>query len=688
MIKSVKQDLLIRWIVRVIPRIVIRSFPVQYRSRVKLLLSNTSDRKIKERDTGPTFHQAQLENIDFPAHWRSKVWDWSKRKSSARVCIIFHVYYLNLIPEFLEYFNRITFEFDLIITNSSGEKLDENFFKSSLGNNQLRDLLLLDCPNRGRDILPLIYCVNSGILDSYSFFFKFHTKKSEWANGRVDMQGTGANWRLSFLDDLIGNGSNSTRILNCLSTLPNLGIVTSTGSLKDDSYWSVNLERTQELASRLEMDFEPENLLFPAGSMYACKALIIQGLRALCLTTQDFELESGQIDGTTAHAVERLIGLLIREGAYSQTDLIGLQENNDKVEISKNLKVIAFYLPQFHKAPINDINWGTGFTEWNNVTRATPQFNGHFQPILPTDFGFYDLSIDSQVVQQEKFALEIGVSAFMYYYYDFGDQQVLTTPIRNRIKRSGGMPFCLMWANENWSRNWDGLEKEIIAAQKYDVGWEVNFVQRLREVLTHPDYLKDELNRPIISIYRSGSIPKLEIAISNLRHHAREVGIGEICILFADTDSSFDQAETQNSAQLSDGLHGFPPHGASWNLLQMKSNKMLRNFQGSIYKYDHQNYFKKIKNMPSTYFPGVLTRFDNTPRRGPNAHIIFGSNPFSFRKALVNALSIKAESNSAKILFLNAWNEWAEGAILEPNNRFGRTYGFALREVTHFIYNT
>jgi lipopolysaccharide biosynthesis protein len=673
-------------IVKSIPQDLIRRMPSSLRENIKnrilrefshadLPISHVEDRRLPH-----------LTSPSVPTHWRPQIKEWLERKHLPAICIVIHAYHLELLDELLLKLVNIELDFDVVLTNSSGEALDQSKISSILSKSRVKDILLLKTQNRGRDILPLIHCVNAGVLDEYLYIFKFHTKKSEWAIGKAHIaDGMGGSaWRQSFLDDLIGDGKNFTRIVENLEANTDLGIVTAENSLLGSGYWTSNFPRAQQLARRIELDVSQNDLLFPAGSMYACKALIIQGLRALCLSEEDFEIELGINDGTTAHAIERLMGIFARAGGYQQ-DTVGNLESiplQTKQKSKNQIQFIAYYLPQFHPEPLNDLHWGKNFTEWNNVTRATPQFAHHLQPLLPTDLGFYNLEIEETVLAQENLAQKYGVTAFMYYYYNFGEFGALEKPMVNRLERTGGLPFSFIWVNENWSRNWDGLKSDLIAEQQYLDGWEIRFLESTKSFLLHPDFLRDSENRPIFSIYRPSSIPNIAKSIALIREYAVTIGIGALHILFADTLSSFPEEKSVEVQSLADGIHAFPPHGATWVPKKQTFEDFQTSFMGQIYSYNHSDYIAKLKRNDSTYHLGVLTRFDNTPRRASKAHIIYGSNPYVFRRALLDAKRISSKSSqNDNFIFINAWNEWAEGAILEPSNRFGRTYLQALREI-------
>jgi lipopolysaccharide biosynthesis protein len=680
----------IRFTVNFFPRKLIRMFPVNLRTRIKdfILPKNQNSSFIPIGADFPSL--PQLTSPSFPAYWRSEISKWLDRTHAPEVCVVVHVYYIDLLEVILKNISKMNFEFDLLITNSSNFHLNSDYIHSIVNNSNLQNVLVLKTKNQGRDILPLIHCVNAGLLDSYDYVFKFHTKKSQWALNRRDVaNGLGGNaWFDSFIDGLIGEGDNATRILKELREQTDLGLVTAKDSLFGSGYWSTNLLRCQSLAQRLEMEVKPEQLLFAAGSMYACKGLLVQGLRALCLSEMDFEEETGQIDGTTAHAIERLMGLLAKEAGYKQVTIQNLHLEANPIPTKNRLepKFIAYYLPQFHSDPINNLHWGKNFTEWQNVTRAVPQFVNHLQPLLPVDIGFYDLSTESAVLQQEQLAKQHGIDAFMYYFYEFGDSNALQIPISNRLKRKDGLPFSILWVNENWSRNWDGLDKHVIKEQIYPGGWEERLMNSLSSYLGHPDYLRDSKHRPIFSIYRPQDIPDLAVSMKKLRDCANDIGLGELKILFTDTSGSFGEKHQRDWASNADGVNAFPPHGNKWETQNRDALFINPSFSGEIFSYSSFDQDSPAKNFSSTYYPGVLTRFDNTPRRLSNANIIYGSNPYSFRSHLRHILLKYSECfDMDSLFFINAWNEWAEGAVLEPSNRFGYSYLLALREIKRHL---
>src|SRR4029077_7166935 len=192
------------------------------------------------------------------------------------------------------------------------------------------------------------------------------------------------------------------------------------------------------------------------------------------------------------------------------------------------VKLIAFYLPQYHPIPENDDWWGKGFTEWTNVTKARPWFRGHYQPHLPADLGFYDLRLPETREAQANLARQYGIHGFCYYHYWFNGRRLLERPF-NEVLASGSpdFPFCLCWANENWTRAWDGLEREVLIQQHYDSNDDLAHIRWLANAFRDPRYIRVH-GKPLFLVYRVASLPDPMQTVSIWREEARRLGIGEL----------------------------------------------------------------------------------------------------------------------------------------------------------------
>ena len=457
----------------------------------------------------------------------------------ARIGVVLHVYYPELLPEILEQLASIPVRFDLLVTNACGKTLEID--RGSLP--RLAGLVVIEVPNQGRDILPLVSLVNAGLLDPYPVVLKIHTKKSAWRDGH-ELDGTGSEWRARLLGSLLGSDDNVARILSAFAANPDLGLVTADGSLLGPEYWGDNQATTASLLRRLEMDL-PETLSFAAGSMYWIRGFLLQGLRALSFTETDFEEEAGQVNATTAHAVERLVGIVTAEAGLLLVERSALDgaapgiagDEWSRYEpghaVPPRIRAVPFYLPQFHPIPENDRWWGTGFTEWANVVTARPIYHGHDQPKLPGDLGFYDLRVPETVARQAELAEGSGIEAFMYYHYWFGGKQLLERPVWKRLESDTEIPFCLCWANENWTRRWDGRESDVLISQNYEEVPAARFLDDVVPLLKDRRYLRID-GRAIVAIYRPGQIPDLPAVIASWREKARQAGVGELCVLNVD----------------------------------------------------------------------------------------------------------------------------------------------------------
>jgi lipopolysaccharide biosynthesis protein len=627
-------------------------------------------------------------DVRFPDAWRTR--SDLPIVLPARVGVVVHVFYAELLDEIVEQLAAIPVPFDLIVTNASGAAISIDRDRLP----KVSSVLILDVDNLGRDILPLAYVVNAGLLDPYEVLLKVHTKRSAWRDGH-ELAGTGTSWRAELLNGLLGDVSNVASILDAFATSPGLGLVTADGSVLGPRFWGGNQATTAGLLRRLELELRPADLQFAAGSMYWIRGFLLQGLRALNLSAADFEAEAGQVDATTAHAIERLIGIVTVEAGLSLAVRSSLLPGDPAepdwtrfevgVRPAPRLRVVPFYLPQFHPIPENDRWWGAGFTEWTNVAAARPVYLGHDQPKLPADLGFYDLRVRETVARQRELAQAAGIDAFMYYHYWFAGKQLLEGPILDRLDGDIEMPFCLMWANENWTRRWDGRESDVLIGQSYGEVPATRFIEDVLPILQDTRYMRVG-GRAVVAIYRPAQIPDLGAVTVSWREAARRAGVGELLLLSVDVEKEFHGLGEAKAAMGLDGSLGFPPHNARWDWVPRPQIGADRAFSGNVLSYRAlvDDAVRKLRSgVPDSYFPGVMVNFDNTARRQSNPDVWYGSNPYTFRRWLAAAATAVAHRRpDERLVFVNAWNEWAEGAMLEPSARFGSTYLLAVRDVT------
>jgi hypothetical protein len=361
-------------------------------------------------------------------------------------------------------------------------------------------------------------------------------------------------------------------------------------------------------------------------------------------------------------------------------------------------RIIAVYLPQFHPIPENDKWWGKGFTEWTNVVKAKPRFPGHYQPHLPADFGFYDLRVPEVRIEQARMARENGIYGFCYYHYWFNGHILLERPLEDMLKsREPDFPFMICWANENWTRAWDGGEKEILIEQKYFEEDDVNHIHYLMKFFKDPRYIRIN-NKPVICIYRSTLLPNIEKTIELWRSEALREGLELYICRF----ESFGETGDKFMATGINAGIDFPPHindeYRQWykykKIIRRGINKVCRLLTGNnIFRLgeDYKKYvqfqLKRLITKSYTWYPCVTPMWDNSPRRkGSNFYILYNSTPKLFGIWLRNVIDkFKPYSNEENFIFINAWNEWAEGNHLEPDMKWGKKY---LEEIKQLINNT
>ncbi|EKS30297.1 glycoside hydrolase family 99-like domain-containing protein [Afipia felis] len=337
-----------------------------------------------------------------------------------------------------------------------------------------------------------------------------------------------------------------------------------------------------------------------------------------------------------------------------------------------DVQLIAYYLPQFHPIPENDRWWGKGFTEWRNVARAFPLFEGHYQPRKPGELGYYDLRVPDVMRRQVELAKLYGISAFCFHFYWFGGKRLLETPIENFLNdKNLDLSFCLCWANENWSRRWDGSENEILMAQNHSDEDDEAFLRYLDKYFRDERYLKID-GKPVLTVYRPAILKDAAATTARWRRIAKELGYPDL-YLIATNAFSFNDYEKYGF----DALSEFPPHVIRASNVQDEIAMSPRRTGWRVRQYAEivESEKERLGDEGRKIHPGVMPSWDNSARRPTNGEIIHGSTPELFGDWLRHAFSraIKNPENE-RLIFVNAWNEWAEGAYLEPDQRFGYAY--------------
>ena len=353
----------------------------------------------------------------------------------------------------------------------------------------------------------------------------------------------------------------------------------------------------------------------------------------------------------------------------------------------KSLRALAFHLPQFHPIPENDLWWGKGFTEWTNVVKAKPRFEGQYQPHLPADLGFYDLRLPEVRQAQADLAREYGIYGFCYYHYWFNGRRILERPV-NDIVSSGqpDFPFCLCWANENWTRRWDGEDQQVLLKQNYSAEDDIAHLQALARYFRDPRYIKIN-GKPLLLVYRISNLIDPAATLGRWREEATKQGLPGLYLCSVEGIPKDKGCATTEL----DAAVEFAP---DWECAQKRINPVGRRppfFQkrylgppwtnNHIFDYTDLRDQMLAKTKP-TYlrFPCVTPSWDNSARRKENAIIARNATPVAYEQWLSEiGRRFEPPSPEENFVFINAWNEWAEGNHLEPCAKWGRSYLEATR---------
>lgn len=347
------------------------------------------------------------------------------------------------------------------------------------------------------------------------------------------------------------------------------------------------------------------------------------------------------------------------------------------------IRPIAIHLPQFHPIPENDAWWGKGFTEWTNVAKAKPRFKNHYQPHLPADLGFYDLRLPEIMESQALMAREFGIYGFCFYHYWFNGKRLLNTPVDEMVKsRRVDFPFIVCWANENWTRRWDGKDSEVLMAQHYSNQDHIDHIRFLCDNFFSDDrYIRID-NKPVFLVYRTELIPDIEKCSELWRREARLRGLKDLYLIRVESFMS-----DKKPADLGfDAAMEFQPN---WKKLPKREKPSLPervlHFTGLYESHlmaDKVFDYSKMASLAlsqkeSEYklYKCITPMWDNSARREKKATIFINSTPETYGNWFRETIKrFKPYSEEENFIFLNAWNEWAEGNHLEPCSRWGKRY--------------
>lgn len=439
----------------------------------------------------------------------------------------------------------------------------------------------------------------------------------------------------------------------------------------------------QLLASRIRSAHHRKD----KASLMAVDLGLVPLARSMDLAVVEMKMARPALTVGPAELADYAGGLLARSGSTGRAREFRDQSYRSTGE-KHSVQVIAYYLPQFHPIPENDQWWGAGFTEWHNVSKAVPRFIGHYQPHLPADLGFYDLRLPQVMRQQVQLARDYGIHGFCFYHYWFNGKQLLETPVETyHADPTLDLPYCLCWANENWTRRWDGQEREILIEQEHSARDDIRFIESIEKHLRDPRYIRVD-GKPMLLIYRADQFPEPKSTANRWRKHCRENGIGEIHLVAV---LSFAIADPRPLGF--DAAAEFPPHGLNQPPINDTQKVIDPEFAGNIYDYRDSviqaaetKYADRAKR-PFPVIGGCMLSWDNDARRKGKGNTFHHSSPQSYANWLRLAAlhGQRTGEPGSRMVFVNAWNEWAEGTHLEPDQRYGHAFLAATAETVRLF---
>lgn len=534
------------------------------------------------------------------------------------------------------------------------------------GNDNCLMLSAISFPRTTTEAAAFLRILNGGILAKYENIL--------WLNPRA----------------VNGSEGEITRVVEAFASheTVDVGVLASDISSLDTLVSESEKHHLGAWLSRIHRQVPAMTTAVPSGAILLFRALLVKQISALSIHPSEVEIAKNQKSDRSVNLLFALIGIFCHEGSYALGAISNAGTAVGQVKSGsvprREVKAIAFYLPQFHIIPENDSWWGRGFTEWNNVVRAKPLFRNHYQPRLPADLGFYDLRSAATQRAQAHLASHSLVHGFCYYYYWFNGKKLLNEPIEQMIASgSPNFPFCVCWANENWSRNWDGQNRYVLMEQTYSLESNRALIHEFIEMMRDSRYIRHN-GKPVLLVYRIKIIPNWAETAAMWRSECRKAGLGEIHL--CSIRFGLEPLEGQPQEHGLDAYVMFPPH--DMNFVDVRSQVLDRDkqFHGQILDYNAviQSDIERFdRHYPWPVHRGAMLGWDNTARRHTAARIFVGCTPLRYRSWLKGILEQEARhnSNAESLLFINAWNEWAEGTFLEPDQRYGTSYLDATKSV-------
>ena len=635
-------------------------------------------------------------NADFPNEWR-----WSgalEVKSDEGVLVVATALTAWDIEVLGNYLGQLTIGYDVVLLTNvlPGGAAQRGTPTDSSETEELRArlgasaLMVFEREDHGGEIAELAYLANAGVFDPYRVVLRAGPLAPLEADTRAPS--------VPILESLLPQGETGQRIVQAFASDPSLGIVAADGMVRGPEGWADSGALVEEILARIGTTLDYQDLHFADGQGYWIRGFLMQGLRALRLSRDDFADPFDVVSSPPVRALERVIGALAKE---SGTRIVELPDLVSEQTSPGSPTVVAVYSPEFFPAALEDRSWGRSFTQWNNydlgVGREMPTY-------LPEQIGPYRLDIGAVLDQQWSWAEYAGVSAFLLRHYWFAGRQILGQVAEALVDEAPAeSKFALMWCNEDWIQPLDGPRQEVEIAQDFGAVPASEFIEDALKYLGDLRYLR-HAGRRVLVVSAPEQIPNFGDAAAHWRRRCKEEGLGDLLILGVadEVGGSFGRPPI-------DGLDGqvlLPPRGLPW--IQSKRSvpelaphgssegdpsgstfsgpSLVQSFRGRVLSYralaGSATSWIRAHALRKDEFPGVMSGFDSSPSGLSAADMWDGANPFAFREWLAKTQAeLEREGRGDALVFVRAWNDWSTDSVIEPTERWGPTYLQAIRDV-------
>lgn len=606
-------------------------------------------------------------------------------RTNSRLGVVIHVSYAAIFRDVCSYLANIPVNFDLIVTDSTGELTELNL--PDLPNLQFAKILQIE--EQGRDMLAIAALVSANLLEPYDLLVKLHICPIEDSGRGLDVS---CDLISDGLDLFMGTTERVQKFLSTFAADPSLGILTPPGTLHGSETWGkADIQRVSSLLSRLQMPSEKISMKFATGSVQIIRAFVLQGLRSFNVTEWDFESDAARQVVPMATSMERLIGAVTHEAGCDLREYFP-SESTKKCNLwkrysSRNHSEPHVRIIPFYSSPIDPkIKTGTfqGFS-WLNVVQAKSVYLGHWQPFLPADLGIYNIGDPGLLSSQVDLANSAGINDFAYKVHCFGGKLHGDQAIENHVSSFVRQGFCIVWAHESNAHSQFSMpERERCDPEKM-AECSLSFIDRISSFLTDPRYISLK-GKPVVIVEGVNRFADFSSIVSCWQAKVAQLGLPGLAVVAVNDGTPSGLQDTQLDSAFVDAVISYPSPLKTRGIHSRDGVTFDGRFVGQARRYDK---FARDAEMriwahgeTACNYPVVSVDYDTSAAERWNPEILLGANPYTFRKWFASAVaSVSIFDSENQIVFIKSWNDWHERAVLEPSQQHGKAYLLAVRDV-------